>query len=120
MTKRTRIEKLCIFNRLRAQVLRAAHDDEVAAVSEALEEASGLAVEVFVTDSAAVVLEGLCNRTVHIGTLDAFSYLAASQQGCVQPALVAERDGETAVEGQLIANSESLITNVESFRGRRF
>jgi ABC-type phosphate/phosphonate transport system substrate-binding protein len=33
---------------------------------------------------------------------------------------VAERDGETAVEGQLIANSESLITNIESFRGRRF
>ena len=44
-------------------------------------EATGLIVEVQVTDSYAVVLEGLCNRTIHMGTLDAFGYLAASQQG---------------------------------------
>jgi ABC-type phosphate/phosphonate transport system substrate-binding protein len=94
--------------------------DEVAALDDALSAATGLAVEVQVTDSYAVVLEGLCSRTVHMGTLDAFGYLAASEQGCVTPALVAERDGETTVQGQLIANSQTLIANVESFRGRSF
>lgn len=94
--------------------------DEVDALNNALIETTGLVVEVQVTDSYAVVLEGLCDRTIHMGTLDAFGYLAASQQGCATPALVAERDGETTVQGQLIANSQTLITNVESFRGRRF
>lgn len=93
---------------------------QVTAINEALAEATGLNVEVRVTDSYALVLEGLCNRTVHMGTLDAFGYLAASQQGCVTPAFVAERDGETFVQGQLIANSQTLISNIESFRGRRF
>lgn len=94
--------------------------DEVDTLGDALVSATGLVVEVQVTDSYAVVLEGLCNRTIHIGTLDAFGYLAASQQGCATPAFVVERDGETTVQGQLIANSQTLIANVESFRGRRF
>lgn len=96
------------------------YDEQAATIGEALGDATSLAVEVEITDDYALVLDGLCSGDVHMGTLDAFGYLAASQQGCVTPALVAERDGQTAVQGQLIANSESLITNVESFRGRRF
>jgi ABC-type phosphate/phosphonate transport system substrate-binding protein len=96
------------------------YDEQVATLGEALGEATGLAVEVEVTDDYAFVLDGLCSGGVHMGTLDAFGYLAASQQGCVTPALVTERDGQAALQGQLIANSETLITNVESFRGRRF
>jgi phosphonate transport system substrate-binding protein len=94
--------------------------DEVAAITEALQAATGVAVDVQVTNSYATVLEGLCNRTVHMGMLDAFGYLSASQRGCATPVFMAERDGETAVQGQLIANADSRITDVESFRGRSF
>ena len=93
---------------------------QVSDIADALAEATGQKVEVQVVGEYSVVLDGICRGTVHMGTLDAFSYLAASQRGCVTPALVAERDGEIARQGQLIANLESLITSIENFRGRRF
>lgn len=98
----------------------ASYADQVEVLSDALAGSTGLEVEVSVVNDYAPVLAGMCERTVHIGMLDAFAYLSASERGCAIPALVAERGGEISVEGQLIANTQSLVTNVESFRGRRF
>lgn len=97
-----------------------AFEAEIETLETALAEATGAAVQVVVTGDYAIVLRGLCDRTVHMGTLDAFSYLSASERGCVTPVSIVERDGATSVEGQLIANSERRIESVEDFRGRAF
>ena len=93
---------------------------EILAVNDALAAATNVSVDVQVVDNYALVVEGLCDRTIHIGSLDAFSYLIASQRGCVTPALVAEIDGAVAVQGQIIANVQREVGNVAGFQGLTF
>ncbi len=80
--------------------------DEAAALSSALSEAFGLTFEVQVTDSYREVWEALCRKQVVLASLDAFSYLVASAEGCADLLYVLEIDGATATRAQLVARDE--------------
>ncbi|GAB4476584.1 MAG: hypothetical protein Kow00124_18880 [Anaerolineae bacterium] len=83
-----------------------AAEDDAAALSAALSEAFDLTFEVRVTDSYREVRDALCRKQVVLASLDAFSYLVASADGCADLRYVLEINGATSTQGQLVARDE--------------
>lgn len=105
-----------------ALLLVAPQADQRAAqtLGNAIAAASGSAVRVELAQSYADVYRALCSGEADIASLDAFSYLAASERGCGIVLYIAERDGQTATQAQLIADARTAVRTVRDFNGERF
>jgi ABC-type phosphate/phosphonate transport system substrate-binding protein len=91
----------------------------VDALAEDLADEAGLAVVIQVVDSYQDAYQALCLGHAAAAALNAFSYLAAREQGCAEGLLVAELDGETATQGQLVA-AAAQVFSLGNFRGQVF
>jgi ABC-type phosphate/phosphonate transport system substrate-binding protein len=81
-----------------------AAQDAAQSLSSALSDEADLTFDVQLTDSYADAHRALCGRTAAGVTLDAFTYLAAHQEGCGSAEFILERDGQTQTQGQFLAN----------------
>jgi ABC-type phosphate/phosphonate transport system substrate-binding protein len=81
---------------------------------------SGSAVQVELGQSYAEAYRALCSGEADVVSLEAFSYLAASERGCGVVLYIAERDGQTATQAQLIADARTAIRTVRDFNEERF
>lgn len=75
---------------------------------------AGLYVEVRTAESYGDAYRALCEQRAAVVTLDAFTYLAASREGCGTARYVVERDGATATQGQFVARD---VFQPQSYRG---
>jgi ABC-type phosphate/phosphonate transport system substrate-binding protein len=91
-----------------------AAEDAAASLSNALSEETDLTFDVQVSDSYSVAHQALCGRTAVAVALDAFTYLAARQEGCGTAEYVLEKDGQTQTQGQFLAND---VFRPELYRG---
>ena len=91
-------------------------------VADMIYERTGLFVEVSVATEYAGVIEALASDPpeAHIASLATFSYIRAADRGLAQSELVAVRFGNPFYNGQIIANVESGITEVEDLGGATF
>jgi ABC-type phosphate/phosphonate transport system substrate-binding protein len=79
-----------------------ASQDAADDLADVLSEEADMVIEVSVTESAPDARRALCNRTVHLVTLDAFNYLGASESNCGAPIYVVSRGGQTQTQGQFL------------------
>lgn len=79
-----------------------ASEDAADDLADALSDEAGITIEVAITESAPDARRALCNRTVHLVTLDAFNYLGASENDCGEPIYVVSRGGQTQTQGQFL------------------
>lgn len=93
----------------------------------AIEDESGLVVEVVLAERYAEALAALCNSSggqVAVAWLDGPGYMAATAQNCGFPALQVERgrgrNATTGQAGQLIANHDLEISAVSQLSGDGF
>jgi phosphonate transport system substrate-binding protein len=90
------------------------------ALGSAIADASGGAVRVELGQSYAEAYRALCSGEADLVSLDAFSYLAASERGCGVALYIAERNGQTATQAQLIADARTAVRAVRDFNEERF
>jgi phosphonate transport system substrate-binding protein len=91
-------------------------------VAELIFEKTGIAIDVRVATEYAGVVEALSTDppSAQMASLNTFGYIVASQRGVAEPALVAVRFGSPSYNGQIIARSDSGITEISDLSGRTF
>lgn len=97
-------------------------DFQIGQFEAALNEASGLVIDVTVVDRYAEALAALCGSTptqVAVVWLDGLSYTAAAARNCGVPVLQVERDGETGAPVQLVTSREGGIGTLAALQGER-
>jgi ABC-type phosphate/phosphonate transport system substrate-binding protein len=99
----------------------------LARFQSALQDASGLVIEVVLVERQAEALAALCNSSsgpVSVAWLDGVGYMAAIEQNCGLPALQVERgrgrDATTGQAGQLVARADLGIASVSQLSGDHF
>lgn len=91
-------------------------------VSQLLFEETGLVVETMVATEYMGVIEAMCSEPAkaHIASLPTFSYVLASEMGCAEVELVAERYGSTGYTGQIFVRTDSGIDELADLAGATF
>jgi len=92
-----------------------ASGDEIAA---AIEAETGLVIQPNVGTDFAAVREAMGANKAHIGWLNTFNYVLASEKYGVDVGLVTERFGSTSYLGQLNVRADSGITSLEDLKGK--
>lgn len=88
------------------------------AIAEAVAEATGLTIQPNVGTDFAAVREAMGAGQAHIGWLNTFNYVLASEKYGVDVGLVTERYGTTSYKGQLNVGADSGITSLEDLKGK--
>lgn len=88
------------------------------AIAEAISEATGLTIQPNVGTDFAAVREAMGAGKAHIGWLNTFNYVLASEKYDVSVGLVTERYGTTSYKGQLNVRADSGITSLEDLKGK--
>ncbi len=89
-------------------------------IAQAIEDATGLIVEPLVTTDYTGAVEAMCSGEAHMGALNTFNYVVASQRGCAEVAVASARFGSTFYGGQVITLVDSGITSVADLAGKTF
>ncbi len=89
-------------------------------IAQAIEDSSGLIVEPLVTTDYTGAVEAMCSEEAHMGALNTFNYVLASERGCADVALASVRFGSTFYAGQLITRPDTGITSVADLAGKTF
>ncbi len=89
-------------------------------ITAALSEATGLVIESNVPTSYVGSIEAMCAGEAHIGALNTFSYVVASERGCADVALASVRFGSPTYTGQIIAGVDSGIASIADLAGKTF
>ena len=89
-----------------------------AQIEEAVTDATGLVVVSNVGTDFAAVREAMGAGKAHIGWLNTFNYVLASEKYGVDVGLVTERFGSTFYKGQLNVRADSGITSLEDLKGK--
>jgi phosphonate transport system substrate-binding protein len=91
-------------------------------VADLIEAETGLVIDTNVATEYAGVIEAMCSDPVeaHMGSLATFAYILASKKGCAEVALVSVRYGSPSYNGQIIARTDSGITELSQLAGKTF
>ncbi|MFQ5407839.1 MAG: phosphate/phosphite/phosphonate ABC transporter substrate-binding protein, partial [Anaerolineales bacterium] len=89
-------------------------------IAAAFEDATGLVVTPLVTTDYTGAVEAMCNGEAHMGALNTFNYVVASQRGCADVAVASVRFGSTFYSGQMITQAGSGIESVTDLAGKTF
>jgi phosphonate transport system substrate-binding protein len=90
------------------------------AIAEALLDATGLVVEPNVGTDFAAVREAMGAGKAHIGWLNTFNYILASEKYDVDVGLVTSRYGSNSYAGQINVGADSGIATLEDLKGKVF
>jgi phosphonate transport system substrate-binding protein len=88
------------------------------AIAEMIAERTGLVVEANVGTDFAAVREAMGAEQAHIGWLNTFNYILASETYGVDVALVTQRFGATYYNGQINVNAEAGIEEIADLEGK--
>nr|MBN1230003.1 PhnD/SsuA/transferrin family substrate-binding protein [Anaerolineae bacterium] len=94
-------------------------EEDAAAIAAAISSRSDLVVEMAVYSSYPESYKAVCLGEASLVVLDALSYIAARSEGCAEGLLIAERDGSTATQGQVVAAANQVFTYF-NFRGSAY
>lgn len=90
------------------------------AITDVLEERTGLTIEAVVPTSYVGAIEALCDGENHASALNTFSYVVAHERECADVALASVRFGSPTYTGQIIARADSGIQSLEDLAGKTF
>ncbi|MFC2030388.1 phosphate/phosphite/phosphonate ABC transporter substrate-binding protein [Chloroflexota bacterium] len=87
-------------------------------IAEAVSEATGLTIQSNVGTDFAAVREAMGAGKAHIGWLNTFNYVLASEKYGVDVGMVTERYGTTSYKGQINVGADSGISSLEDLKGK--
>lgn len=90
------------------------------AITQYLEDETGLVIEAFVATDFTAQVEAICSDEAHMAAINTFGYIRASERDCADAALASVRFGSTTYAGQLITQAGSGIESVEDLVGKTF
>jgi len=90
------------------------------AIANMLQEETGLVVEPNVGTDFAAVREAMGAGQAHIGWLNTFNYILASEKYDVDVGLVTQRYGTTSYKGQINVGADTGIAALEDLKGKVF
>ena len=88
------------------------------AIATMLQEETGLVVEPNVGTDFAAVREAMGAGQAHVGWLNTFNYILASEKYEVEVGLVTQRYGATSYLGQINVGADTGITTIEDLKGK--
>ncbi len=88
------------------------------AIAKMLEEETGYVVETNVGTDFAAVREAMGAGQAHIGWLNTFNYILASEKYEVEAGLVTQRYGTTSYKGQINVGADTGITAIADLKGK--
>jgi phosphonate transport system substrate-binding protein len=89
-------------------------------IAAAIEAETGLVVSPLVSTDFSAAVEAMCNDEAHIGALNTFNYILASERGCADVGVASSRYGSTYYAGQLITKAGSGIESITDLVGKTF
>ncbi|MCK4816212.1 TIR domain-containing protein, partial [bacterium] len=78
----------------------------------------GLIIKPIPASSTKSIIDALCGGEVHLGSLDAFSYLAASNRNCADAKLIWSAYEDIKFGGEIIINANSGIESILDLEGK--
>jgi phosphonate transport system substrate-binding protein len=90
------------------------------AIAKMITDRTGLVVTANVGTDFAAVREAMGSGKAHIGWLNTFNYVLASEKYDVDVGLVTQRYGTTSYAGQINVGADSGITTIEDLKGKVF
>ncbi len=99
--------------------------DDPAAIGELateIYELTGIHIQPMIAQTNAAILEAFeaDPAAAHMSVLPALAYLAAFEQGLVEPALVGVRNSTASYEAKVVANRDAGLESLEDLAGRSF
>jgi phosphonate transport system substrate-binding protein len=93
--------------------------EQIAALVQA---ETGLVIEPLVATEYAGVIEAMCSdpAKAQIGSLATFAYILASERGCAEVGMVAQRFGSSYYNGQIYTRADSGIETIADLAGKTF
>lgn len=85
-------------------------ESDASALADELSAQADLSISLSLTDSNPEAYEALCDGQAVVASLDAFSTIAAQNQGCGVPSYVVEIDGEVETQTQIVAEAGKIYT----------
>lgn len=98
-------------------------DTQVENFQDAIQEQSGLIVQITLVERYAEALAALCDSrptNVVVAWLDGVSYEAAKALNCGEPVLQIERDSKTGDPGQIVTNAGMNISSLQALGDENF
>jgi phosphonate transport system substrate-binding protein len=89
-------------------------------IADLIEEKTGIVVRTNIATEYAGVIEAMCNGEAHMGALNTFGYVLASERGCAEVAVASVRYGSTFYTGQIVAGADTGIESLEDLNGKTF
>jgi len=92
------------------------------AMADLIADETGLFIDVFVATDNTAAIEAMCADPprAHIGALNTFSYVVASDRGCSEARLVSIRFGSSTYNGQIYVRADSGYNDISELDGVTF
>jgi ABC-type phosphate/phosphonate transport system substrate-binding protein len=90
------------------------------ALAKTISDELKLVVQVKIAATYGEARAAMCSGEASVISADAFAYLSAVEQDCGDGLYIAEVDGSTGTQGEMLAGLGRSIFSIKSFRGYRF
>lgn len=92
------------------------------AMADLIADETGLFIDIFVATDNTAAIEAMCADPprAHIGALNTFSYVVASDRGCSEARLVSIRFGSSTYNGQIYVRADSGYNDISELDGVTF
>ncbi|MGB2963012.1 MAG: PhnD/SsuA/transferrin family substrate-binding protein [Anaerolineales bacterium] len=77
-----------------------------------------LSLKIIPATNEITIIEALCAGEAHIGSLNAFTFMAASSRDCAEAKLIWSAYGDINVGGMIVTNADSGITDISALEGQ--
>lgn len=89
-------------------------------IANAVADKTGVIIKTNIATEYAGLIEAMCNGEAHMGALNTFGYVLASERGCAEVALASVRYGSPFYTGQIVVGVDAGINSLEDMAGKTF
>ena len=89
-------------------------------IADAVADKTGVIIKTNIATEYAGLIEAMCNGEAHMGALNTFGYVIASERKCAEVALASVRYGSPFYTGQIVVGVDAGISSLEDMAGKTF
>ncbi|MDF1513446.1 MAG: phosphate/phosphite/phosphonate ABC transporter substrate-binding protein [Anaerolineae bacterium] len=89
-------------------------------IADAVADKTGVIIKTNIATEYAGLIEAMCNGEAHMGALNTFGYVIASERDCAKVALASVRYGSPFYTGQIVVGVDAGISSLEDLAGKTF
>ena len=78
----------------------------------------GLVIKPIPASNMSSIVQALCDGNAHLGSLDGFAYLEASERGCAETKMIWSAYDDINYSGELLVRSDSEIKDIADIKGK--